>query len=146
SGTTTFTFTVTRSGDTTIAVNVDYATSDGTASVSSDYAAASGNLAFATNQTIGTVDVSVNGDRLLEHNETFFLGLLNPSVGAAISTGQATGTIVNDDTKTTAIVKVRAAKRLIAVHGRVSPARGGQAMMISVFPRHNGDSATLRTQ
>ena len=105
SGTTTFTFTVTRSGETTTAVNVDYVTSDGTASASSDYAAASGNLAFASNQTIATVDVNVNGDRLLEHNETFFLGLLNPSVGAAISTGQATGTIVNDDTKTTAIVK-----------------------------------------
>src|SRR6478752_9860901 len=66
-GTTTFTFTVTRSGDTTTAVSVDYVTSDGTASASSDYAAASGNLAFATNQTIGTVDVNVNGDGLLEH-------------------------------------------------------------------------------
>ena len=146
SGTTTFTFTVTRSGDTTTAVNVDYVTSDGTASASSDYAVASGNLAFATNQTIGTVDVNVNGDGLLEHNETFFLGLLNPSVGAAISTGQATGTIVNDDTKTTAIVKVRKAKGLIAVHGRVSPARGRKHVIVRLFRRHNGAWVRIRTK
>jgi Calx-beta domain len=146
SGTTTFTFTVTRSGDTTTAVNVDYVTSDGTASGSSDYAAASGNLAFASNQTIGTVDVNVNGDRLLEHNETFFLGLLNPSVGAAISTGQATGTIVNDDTKTTTIVKVRAAKGLIAVHGRVSPARGRKHVIVRLFRRHNGAWVRIQTK
>ena len=146
SGTTTFTFTVTRSGDTTTAVNVDYVTSDGTASASSDYAVASGNLAFATNQTIGTVNVNVNGDGLLEHNETFFLGLLNPSVGAAISTGQATGTIVNDDTKTTAIVKVRAAKGLVAVHGRVSPARGRKHVIVRLFRRHNGAWVRIRTK
>ena len=145
SGTTTFTFTVTRSGETTTAVNVDYVTSDGTASASSDYAVASGNLAFATNQTIGTVDVNVNGDGLLEHNETFFLGLLNPSVGAAISTGQATGTIVNDDTKTT-IAKVRAAKGLVAVHGRVSPARGRKHVIVRLFRRHNGAWVRIRTK
>ena len=145
SGTTTFTFTVTRSGETTTAVNVDYVTSDGTASGSSDYAAASGNLAFASNQTIGTVDVHVDGDRLLEHNERFFLGLLNPSVGAAISTGQATGTIVNDDTKTT-IAKVRAAKGLVAVHGRVSPARGRKHVIVRLFRRHNGAWVRIRTK
>jgi large repetitive protein len=146
SGTTTFTFTVTRSGDITTAVNVDYVTSDGTASASSDYAAASGNLAFASNQTIGTVDVNVNGDGLLEHNETFFVGLLNPSAGAAISTGQATGTIVNDDTRTTATVKVRAAKGLIAVHGRVSPARGRKHVIVRLFRRHNGAWVRIRTK
>jgi hypothetical protein len=146
SGTTTFTFTVTRSGETTTAVNVDYATSDGTASASSDYALASGNLAFAANQTIGTVDVTVNGDGLLEHNETFFLGLLNPSVGTAISTGQATGTIVNDDTRTTAILRVRAAKGLIAVHGRVSPARGRKHVIVRLFRRHNGVWVRIRTK
>jgi hypothetical protein len=146
SGTTTFTFTVTRSAETTTAVNVDYATSDGTATEPSDYVATSGNLPFAANDTIGTVDVIVNGDRLLEHNETFFLGLLNPSVGAAISTGQATGTIVNDDTRTTAIVKVRAAKRLIAVHGRVSPARGRKHVIVRLFRRHNGAWVRIGTK
>jgi Calx-beta domain-containing protein len=145
-GTTTFTFTVTRSGETTTAVNVDYATSDGTALASSDYIVASGNLPFAANDTIGTIDVTVNGDRLLEHDETFFLGLLNPSVGAAISTGQATGTIVNDDTRTTANVKVRAAKRLIVVHGRVSPARRGKHMSVRLFRKRNGVWVRIRTR
>jgi hypothetical protein len=146
SGTTTFTFTVTRSGDITTAVNVDYVTSDGTAPSSSDYAVASGNLAFAANETIGTVDVTVNGDGILEHDETFFLGLLNPSVGAAISTGQATGIIANDDTRTTAIVRVRAVKRLIAVHGRVSPARWRKHVIVRLFRRHNGAWVRIRTK
>jgi Calx-beta domain-containing protein len=145
SGTTTFTFTVARSGETTTAVSVDLATSDGTATAPSDYADAPGTLPFAANQMIGTVDVTVNGDAVLEHDETFFLGLLNPSVGAAISTGQATGTIVNDDTRTTAIVKVRPAKGLIAVHGRVSPARGGKHMIVRLFRRHNGVWVRIRT-
>ena len=73
SRTTTLSFTVTRSGVTTTAVNVDYATSDGTGILPSDYVAATGNLAFATNQTTGTIQVTVNGDGVLEHDETFFL-------------------------------------------------------------------------
>ena len=96
--------------------------------------------------TADWVNVNVNGDGLLEHNETFFLGLLNPSVGAAISTGQATGTIVNDDTKTTVIVKVRRAKGLIAVHGRVSPARGRKHVIVRLFRRHNGAWVRVRTK
>jgi hypothetical protein len=146
SGTTTFTFTVTRSDETTTAVNVDFVTSDGTALASSDYVVASGNLPFAANETTATVDVTVNGDRLLEHDETFFLSLMNPSAGAAISTGQATGTIANDDTRTTANVRVRAAKKLIIVHGRVSPARPGKHTSVRLFRRRNGVWVRLRTR
>ena len=138
SGTTTLTFSVARSGETTTAVNVDFAVSDGTASAPTDYTAATGNLAFAAGQTEGTIDVTVHGDGTLEHNETLFLSLLNPSAGAAISTGQATGTIVNDDTKTTAVVKVRAAKHRVAVRGRVSPARAGKHVVVRLFRKRSG--------
>ena len=137
-GTTTLTFSVTRSGETTTAVDVDFALSDGTASAPTDYTAATGNLAFAANQTEGTIDVTVLGDGTLEHNETLFLSLLNPSAGAAISTGQATGTIVNDDTRTTAVVKVRAAKHRVAVRGRVSPARAGRHVVVRLFRKRSG--------
>ncbi len=146
SGTTTFTFTVARSGETTTAVSVDLATSDGTATASSDYVVASGNLPFAANETTGTFDVTVNGDAVLEHDETFFLSLLNPSIGAAISTGQATGTIVNDDTRASVNVRVRAAKRIVAVHGRLSPARRGKHMIVRLFRRHNGVWVRIRTK
>ena len=138
SGTTTMTFSVTRSGETTTAVDVDFAVSDGTASAPTDYTAATGNLAFAAGQTEGTIDVTVHGDGTLEHNETLFLSLLNPSAGAAISTGQATGTIVNDDTRTTAVVKVRAAKHRVAVRGRVSPARAGKHVVVRLFRKRSG--------
>jgi hypothetical protein len=138
SGTTTLTFTVTRTGETSTAVDVDYVTGDATAIAPSDYALATGNLAFLANQTIATVDVIVNGDRVLEHNEALFLSLLNPSAGAAVSTGQATGTIVNDDTKTTVAVKVRAVKGIVAAHGRVSPPRRGKHVVVRLFRRQNG--------
>jgi Calx-beta domain len=146
SGTTTFTITVTRSVETITAVNVDYATGNGTAIAPSDYVAASGNLAFAANQTTGTIDLTVNGDGLLEHDETFFLDLLNPSAGAAISTGQATDTIVNDDTRTTASVRVRPVKKLVAVRGRVSPARRGKRVIVRLFRRQNGVWVRIRTK
>ena len=138
SGTATMTFSVVRSGETTTAVNVDFAVSDGTASAPTDYTAAPGNLAFAAGQTEGTIDVTVLGDGTLEHNETLFLSLLNPSAGAAISTGQATGTIVNDDTRTTAVVRVRAAKHRVAVRGRVSPARAGKHVAVRLFRKRSG--------
>jgi Calx-beta domain len=138
SGTTTLTFTVTRTGETTTAVDVNYVTGDATAIAPSDYAFATGNLAFLANQTLATVDVIVNGDRALEHNEALFLSLLDPSVGAAVSTGQATGTIANDDTKTTVAVKVRVGKGIVAVHGRVSPPRRGKHVVVRLLRRHNG--------
>jgi hypothetical protein len=137
-GTTTLTFSVARSGETTTAVDVDFAVSDGTASAPADYTATSGNLAFVADQIVGTIDVTVSGDGTLEHNETLFLSLLNPSAGAAISTGQATGTIVNDDTRTSAVVKVRAAKHRVAVRGRVSPARAGKHVVVRLFRKRSG--------
>jgi hypothetical protein len=77
-------FTIVRSGETTTAVDVDFATSNGSATDPSDYLAASGNVAFGANETTKTIDVTVVGDRRLEHKETFFLSLLAPSVGATI--------------------------------------------------------------
>jgi hypothetical protein len=137
SGTTTLTFTVTRTDDTTSPVTVDYVVSDGTAIAPIDFALASGTLSLLASQATGTVDVTLNGDLLLEHDETLFLTLSNPSAGA-IADGQGTGTIVNDDTKTTVVVKVRVAKHVVAVHGRVSPARPRKHAIVRLFRKHNG--------
>ncbi len=146
SGTTTLTFSVTRSGETTTAVDVDFVVTGGTASATTDFDATTGNLAFTAGQTVGTIDVTVHGDGVLEHNETLFLSLLNPSSGAAISTGQATGTIVNDDTKTSAVVKVRAAKHRVAVRGRVSPARAGKHVVVRLFRKQSGKWVRLSSK
>jgi Calx-beta domain len=138
SGTSTLTFTVTRSDDTTTAVTINYAIEDGTALTPSDYAATTpGLLSFATTETTKTVDVTVNGDRTLEPNETLFLTLSTPSAGAILD-GQGTGTIVNDDTRTTVSVKVLAAKHRVSVHGRLSPARPRKHMVVKLFRKHNG--------
>ena len=87
------TFTIVRSGETTTAVDVDVATTNGSAIAPTDYLSVSANVAFGANETTKTVDVTVVGDRRLERKETFFLSLLDPSIGAAIEHGQATGHI-----------------------------------------------------
>jgi hypothetical protein len=139
SGTSNLSFTVARSDDTVNAVTVDYAVSNGTAFTPSDYTVVpvTGTLSFAASQTNMTVDVAVLGDRLLEHNETLYLTLTNPSSGA-IDDGQGTGTIVNDDTKTTAVVKVRAAKHAVVVRGLVSPSRPGKHAIVRLYRRSSG--------
>jgi hypothetical protein len=95
SGTKTATFTVSRTG--TAAFSVGYATADGTASAGSDYVAASGTLNFAQGQTTQTVSVTINGDTVVESNETFFVNLANATNGGVIVDGQGLGTITNDD-------------------------------------------------
>lgn len=136
-GTKTLTFTVTRSGETTTAVNVDYQTTNGTATAPSDYASKSGNLAFAANVTTATVQVQVQTDGRLEHREGFFLSLINPSAGAAIEHGQASGFIRNDDTWTR-FTSVRKANGRIRIGGRLSPAHPYKLMVVTLSRKRNG--------
>jgi chitinase len=77
-------------------VTVNFATADGTAAAPGDYAAASGTLTFAPGQTSQQIAVSVNGDPVVEPDETFLVNLGNPT-NAVIVDGQAVGTITNDD-------------------------------------------------
>lgn len=100
SGTTTETFTVTRTGGTD-AFSVSYATADGTATAGSDYQATSGTLTFAAGETSKTITVAINGDTTVEGDETFSLALSNATNGATIAHGVGQGTITNDDTATT---------------------------------------------
>ena len=96
SGLKNFTFTVTRSGDTSGTSVVHFSTANGTASSASDYVLKSGTLTFATGQITKTVTVQVRGDTMVEGNEAFFLNLFAPT-GATIADGSGKGTIVNDD-------------------------------------------------
>ena len=135
-GTTTLTFTVTRSGETTTPVNVDFQTTNGSALAPLDYVSNSGNVAFAATVTTATVDVQINGDRRLEHRERFFLSLLNPSVGAAIEHGQARGFIRDDDTRTR--FTTSKVNGQIRVRGRLTPAHPGRKMVVTLSRRRNG--------
>ena len=99
SGAAAATVTVTRTGGSSGEVSVDYATTDGTATVDSDYAAASGTLTWADgDMSSKTFTVAVNGDTVLETDETINLALSNPTGGATLGLpNTAVLTITNDD-------------------------------------------------
>jgi hypothetical protein len=136
-GTRVLLFTVTRSGATTTPVSVDYQTANGEAVAPSDYVSATGTISFAVNDTSETVAVQIKGDRQLEHVERLFLSLIDPSVGAAVETGQATGSIKNDDTRTR-VVSTRKVRGVFRVRGRLSTAHPGKRMVVTLFRRRDG--------
>jgi hypothetical protein len=96
SGTAPAVFAVTLSAAYDVPVTVNFATYNGSATAGSDYQAASGTLTIAAGQTSGTINVLVNGDRLGEPNEAFFVYLSNPT-NASIGNFQGMGTIVDDE-------------------------------------------------
>ncbi|MBF0491760.1 MAG: hypothetical protein HQM15_03170 [Deltaproteobacteria bacterium] len=96
SGTTALNFTLSLSVASGVNTTVNYATADGTATAGSDYMPTSGTLTFAPGETSKTIQVSVNGDRLLEPDETLTM-TLSGATNATISTSSGTGTILNDD-------------------------------------------------
>jgi len=101
SGTTDFIFTVTKTGATELSATVQAATANGTATAPSDYTAVPlTTLTFAAGVATQTFTVNVNGDTVLENNETFLVNLSNPT-NATISDNQGVGTITNDDTAPT---------------------------------------------
>jgi hypothetical protein len=99
SGTVPLTFTVSLTSAYDQTVTVDLATADGTATAGSDYVALPRTtLTFLPGQpTTQQVAVSINGDTVLEPDENFSVVLSNPSANTAISSGTATGYILNDE-------------------------------------------------
>src|SRR6185436_17502065 len=99
SGDTPMTFTVTRGGGSAGAVSVDYAITFNSADAADFHAgqAFSGTLAFANGETSKTFTLNVNGDLVLEGNESFTVTLSNATGGATIGDATAIGTILNDD-------------------------------------------------
>jgi hypothetical protein len=108
SGTQLASFTVSLSMTPTATITVDYATANGTATSPGDYLSTGGTLTFAPGETSKTVSVTVNGDTLVEADETFFVNLTNVSANAIISDNQGQGTILNDDAATLVISQIYA--------------------------------------
>jgi hypothetical protein len=78
------TITVTRTGDTSGTVSVQYATSDGLAAAGVDYTAASGTLTFTPGDTSETFTVPLLDDGQIEGTETVNLALSSPTAGATL--------------------------------------------------------------
>ena len=94
SGSTAFTFTVTRGGDTSIATSASWAVTGSGANpaAGSDFAGAvlpSGTVSFAAGETSKTITVNVAGDTVVEPDEGFTVTLSNPATSTTI--GTATG-------------------------------------------------------
>ena len=99
-GSTAFTFTVTRGGDTSGISSVNYAVtgSGGSPANAADFGGAlpSGTVNFAATQTSQVVTVNVSGDTAVEPDEGFTV-TLSGAIGATLVTAAALGTIQNDD-------------------------------------------------
>lgn len=99
-GTSNLVFTVSRTSNAT-ASSVDYAITGGTATSGTDYVVlAAGTVNFPISGALTqNVTVTVNGDLIIEDNETVNMTLSNP-VNGGILDGSGTGTITNDDSGT----------------------------------------------
>jgi hypothetical protein len=88
--------TVNRTGDTSGAAAVNYATSNGTANERSDYLAAFGTLRFETGQTSKTITVFIVDDSFSESPETFNVTLSNP-VGCSLGAPATVTVTINSN-------------------------------------------------
>ena len=100
-GTTDYTFTVTRFGDTSESASVEYGVSGSgsNAADSTDFDTGvfpAGIINFVEGQTSAEITLSIVGDLDVEPDESFTVSLSN-SVNATIETSTAVGTIVDDD-------------------------------------------------
>jgi hypothetical protein len=101
---------VNRTGDPTIAFNVDYATSDagastncgalntGLASSRCDFETALGTLKFAANQMQTSIDITINQDGYTEGAENFTVNLSNATNGALLINPSSATVTINDST------------------------------------------------
>ena len=103
-GTTACTFTVTRTGNTTLSHSATWAvTGNGTSAAdAADFSGgvfASGTVDFAAGQLTKVITVNVAGDTAFESDEGFRVTLGSPSNNATLLTSAANGIIRNDDVR-----------------------------------------------
>lgn len=91
------TLTVSRTGDASSTVSVQFATGAGTAAPGTDYTATAGTLTFAPGESSKTITVTILNDNSAEGTETIPLALSNPTGGAALGQSTATIRIIDDE-------------------------------------------------
>jgi hypothetical protein len=134
-GTTDFTFTVTRVGFAGNEVTVDYAvTGSGTQPADAEDFGGTfpgGQLTFAPDEMVQTIVIPVSGDTEVEPDEEFTVTLSNATGGAEIEIESAEGSILNDDTR----IRVR-------VEPSEVPEDSGQPLRF-IFDREGADTLPL---
>jgi hypothetical protein len=108
---------VTRTGDTSSALTVDYATSDGTAKQKGDYGINLGTLTFAPGETRKTITLLISEDAFNEGDENFSVNLFN-LVGAATLDQASRSTIIiaDDDPSGTTANPIDDTQTFVAQH------------------------------
>ena len=105
-GTTDLTFTVTLNGNVQDAFDVGYGTADDTATAPADYTAATGTVSLGSGTSSDTVVVAVQGDTLVEGDETFLVGLTGPlPSGITFTDDSGQGLVLDDDAALTVAVE-----------------------------------------
>ncbi len=92
------TLTVTRTGSTSAAVNVEYATADGSAKSGSQYSQTSGTISFGSGESSKTITVTITDNSSIDGNKSFTVILKNPTGGSNLGyPTTATVTIIDDE-------------------------------------------------
>jgi hypothetical protein len=127
-GTTALAVTVSRSGDTAVASNVDYATAadpaftgcdlvTGIASERCDFTTTLGTLRFAAGETSKSFNVFITDDAYVDGAETFTLSLSNPTGGFSLGTpATLTVTITDNDAAATSANPVDNSTFFVRMH------------------------------
>jgi len=102
SGSTAFTFTVSRAGSVAAGATVSYSVTGSAANPANaaDFAGnvlQSGVVSFSAGEIARTLTINVRGDATVEPDNGFVVTLANPSAGSTLGTASANGTILNDD-------------------------------------------------
>jgi hypothetical protein len=117
---------VRRTGDTSRAATVDYATNvdnglpcstaSGVASPKCDFTAALGTLNFAAGDTNKTITILISQDSFVEGPETITITLTNPQAGAALGTPASMVVTIADDVPETTTNVIDDANIFVRMH------------------------------
>ncbi|MFM7560645.1 S8 family serine peptidase, partial [Cylindrospermopsis raciborskii] len=136
SSTKAFTFTVSRTGDTTNSSSANWAVTGFGANQAdaTDFGGTlpTGTVSFAAGETSQIITVNVSGDTTVELDEGFTVNLSNP-VDATISNGTATGTITDDDNQPKVISGTDQGDDINATTGQttVMPGKGDDIIRVN---------------
>jgi hypothetical protein len=158
------TITVNRTGDTSAAATVNYATSDnsdpanfvpcatinGLASSRCDFTTAAGTLKFAAGDTSKTFNVLISQDSYVEGSETFPVTLSNLTGGAVFATPSTATVTITDDVPESVTNPIDDAGNFVREHyhdflNREGDA-GGQAFWTSRITACGNDAACIQRQ